>query len=155
MTTAGMSGRTRKNRTQMSRRIFQLQMMRMAGNSIDDGYPKRLHHADVESELIHRCIPGRDIATGLTKLNAIGPGIKTTIPADDDFSLIMFHYAPAISRRVSFDEQTDVITNAKSHPIERDCKSELCLVFSVNRSEVTTSKSSCDMPHGAACKTCL
>lgn len=140
MTTAGMSGRTRKNRTRMSRRIFQLQMMRMAGNSIDDGYPKRLHHADVESELIHRCIPGRDIATGSTKLNVIGPGMKITIPADDELSLIMFHYAPAISRRVSFDEQTDVITNAKSDSIERDYKSELCLVFSVNRSEVTTSK---------------
>lgn len=66
--------------------------------------------------------------------------MKITIPADDELSLIMFHYAPAISRRVSFDEQTDVITNAKSDSIERDYKSELCLVFSVNRSEVTTSK---------------
>ena len=52
----------------------------------------------------------------------------------------MFHYAPAISRRVSFDEQTDVITNGKPDSIEGDYKSELCLVFSVNRSEVTTSK---------------
>ena len=34
-------------------------------------------------------------------------------------------------------------------------KPELRLIFNVKRSEVTTSKSSCDLSHGAMRKTCL
>ena len=91
-----------ENRQRISHRIFQRQMMRMAGNSIDDGYPKRRHHADAESALIHHCTHGGAIAAGPTKSSAIGPRISITSPTDDKLSLIMFHEAPTLCRRVSF-----------------------------------------------------